>query len=268
MGKTVFRFIMSVFILICCIGSLAGCSKKPSDDSLKKVLEAGELIVGFDENFPPMGFRNKSYEIVGFDIDFAREVCKRLGIELVLKPILWEEKENELNNGNIDCIWNGMCVNEERRESMNLSEPYLVNDLIFLVKRGSEIKNIEDLKGKKLGLQAGSSVENALAAAGMEKDFKIVRANDNIVLFKMIDAGALDVLLLDSLFAYYYIADTEKEYYILPSILETEDISIGFRKNDATLRDGIQEVINEMKKDGKLGEISVNWFGADVTKVK
>ena len=109
-----------------------------------------------------MGFRNENNEIVGFDIDVAKEVAKRLGVELKLQPISWSAKEQELNSYNIDCIWNGMSVNEEREKAMCLSLPYLENNMSFVVKKDSNINSLEDLKGKKIGVQSGSTAEEIL----------------------------------------------------------------------------------------------------------
>ena len=97
-----------------------------SDDSLKKIKDKGEFILGLDDSFPPMGY-DKNGEIVGYDIDLAREVCSRMGVTLKLQPINWDQKEMELESGTIDCIWNGMTINEERIEKMNMSEPYMAN---------------------------------------------------------------------------------------------------------------------------------------------
>lgn len=95
-----------------------------------------------------MGFRNENNEIVGFDIDVAKEVCKRLNVELVIQPISWNAKEQELNSGNIDCIWNGMSITEERKQAMLLSDSYMKNRMVFITKQDSNLKTLEDLKTK------------------------------------------------------------------------------------------------------------------------
>ncbi|MDE5564466.1 MAG: transporter substrate-binding domain-containing protein, partial [Oscillospiraceae bacterium] len=96
-----------------------------ADDSLQKVLDSGEFVLGLDASFPPMGFTDENNNIIGFDIDVAQEVCDRMGVTLVTQPIIWDAKEQDLNAGRIDCIWNGMSINPSREEAMNLSEPYM-----------------------------------------------------------------------------------------------------------------------------------------------
>ncbi len=259
---------VSFFLIMLLTCSFWGCGEKTEDDSLKKVLDSGELVLGLDENFPPMGFRDAEGNLTGFDLDLADEVCRRLGVKLTLRPIDWDCKEDDLNEGRIDCIWNGLSVSPERAESMNLSDPYLKNELIFAASKGSGIKTINDLNGKKIGVQSGSSAQDALKRSDKLHGTETVTADDNVKLLEQLEAGELDAVFMDSIFAYFYISEYNKDYYILPTVLETEDIAIGFRKNDNTLRDKVQAVLSEMKADGTLAEISTNWFGTDVTTVR
>ena len=132
--------IFAMFAAFACAAVLSACndqkaeSKAQADESLNKVKAAGEFVLGLDDSFPPMGFRDKDNNIVGFDIDLATEVCARLGVKLKTQPISWDAKEQELNTGKIDCIWNGMSVDSARAKAMNLSDPYLKNRMIFTVK--------------------------------------------------------------------------------------------------------------------------------------
>lgn len=253
---------------IVCLLVISGCNKESRDASLQKILDSGELVLGLDSNFPPMGFVDENGEITGFDIDLAEETCRRMGVKLVKKPINWEDKEKELNNGNIDCIWNGLSMSSSRDEEMSLSEPYMKNDLIFAVSNDSGIKTLKDLKGKKVGVQSGSIAETSIAASKISSDIIMVKEADNVHLFNMLEEGFLDSVYMDSVFAYYYISENNKNYYILPTVLETGNYVIGFRKNDTALRDRVQEVLLEINADGTLKEISTKWFGTDVTTVR
>lgn len=239
-----------------------------SDDSLQKILDAKKLVLGLDASFPPMGFTDSANEIVGFDIDVAQEVCNRLGIELVKQPINWDAKEEDLNLGKIDCIWNGMSINPARAEAMNLSEPYMKNEMIFVVPGSSDIKSMDDLKGKTVGVQTGSSAQEILEAADLFSEITETPLEDNITLLNQMELGFSDAVFLDSVVANYLITENNKDYVILPGNLEAEEYAIGFRKNDQSLRDKIQETLSAMKADGKLGEISTKWFGSDITTVK
>ena len=250
----------------------AGCGSSESaaqgDDSLKKVLQAGQLVLGLDTEFPPMGFIDETGEIVGFDIDVAREVCSRLGVTLVPKGIDWDHKEEELNSGAIDCIWNGMSVTPERAAAMNLSEPYMNNEQIFVVLGDSDVKEMQDLIGRRVGVQVGSTSQEALEASALYADVVVVASETHQENVRKLKEGEVDAILVDSVAAFYSVFSSDQLYYILPESLGQEEYAIGFRKGDQALRDRVQEIIGDMKADGTLGQISKKWFGSDITIVK
>ncbi len=240
------------------------------DSSLSYVQDKGTLVLGLDDSFPPMGYRDENNEIVGYDIDLATEVCKRLGVELKLQPIDWTAKENELNTKKIDCIWNGMSIDDERKQNMTLSIPYLDNSMAFVVKNDSGIKTLADMAGKKLALQSGSTAATALDEAA---DFKatlgeVVGLKDNMTALMDLEMGGVDVVLMDDVVANYYIATNNKPFELLEETLSTEEYAVGFRKGDEALANAVNEALQEMAKDGKLNEITQKWFGKDNTKIQ
>ena len=177
------------------------------DTSLEDLKSWGKFILGLDDSFPPMGFRDENNEIVGVDIDLAAEVCKRLGVELVVQPINWDSKELELTSGKIDCIWNGMTVTDERIEAMFLSKPYLDNRQVVIVEEGSKIAQVSDLAGKTVGLQKGSSAREAFDANPIASQVKeVVEYEDNVSAFLDLQAGRIDALLVDEVAGNYIIA--------------------------------------------------------------
>lgn len=257
-----------IIILIITIGVIF--VKKISDkNSIKSITEKGVFVLGLDDSFPPMGYRDDTNEIVGFDIDLAKEVCKRIGVELKLQPISWDAKEQELNSGNIDCIWNGMSKTDEREEAMSLSNAYMENSMIFVVKNGTSYKSIEDLKGKIIGVQSGSSAEELLTETEIYSDLKdIISYADNMTAFMDMEANQTDAVFVDEVLANYYIASNNKDYKVIYTNLEPEEYVIGFRKQDTELCNKINNILSEMKNDGSLAEISQKWFGKDVTTIK
>ena len=265
------KIILVAIIIIAIVAGIilaVNLGKKEEQDSLKRITEKGTLILGLDDSFPPMGFRNEENEIVGFDIDVANEVCKRLNVDLKLQPISWTSKEQELNSYNIDCIWNGMSINDERKEKMCLSIPYLKNSMSFVVKNESDILNLENLKDKKIGVQSGSTAEEILKESDIgDKIKEVVSYQDNITAFMDLEINQIDAVFLDNVVANYYIAENNKQYKVLAEGLEDEEYAIGFRKQDTTLCNKVNEILKEMKKDGSLGKISTKWFGKDITIV-
>ena len=179
------------------------------DGSLEYIKNKGEFILGLDETFAPMGFRDKDGNIVGFDIDLAKEVCSRMGVELKLQPISWDAKEMELSTKSIDCIWNGMSATPERVEAMNISKPYLVNRQVIVVAEDSGIKTKADLAGKKVATQSDSS---ALESLNNTPDFVATFA-DLIEYAKYDDAwldlkaGSVDAIAIDEVLINYYLGN-------------------------------------------------------------
>ena len=181
------------------------------DDSLQYILDKGELVLGLDDSFPPMGYSDsKTGEIVGFDIDLAEEVCKRLGVKLKKQPISWDAKEIELSSKNIDVIWNGMTVTDERIENMYLSKPYIANAQVIIVAEDSPIKTKADLAGKKVGLQKGSSALEAVEADtetynAIMNGGEIVQFDENLTAYLDLKAGRIDAFVVDKVVGEYII---------------------------------------------------------------
>lgn len=266
------KLILILAIIIIAIVAVVFATKtktKETGDSLSRILNKNTFILGLDDSFPPMGYRNENNEIVGFDIDVAKEVCKRLGVQLVIQSISWNAKEQELNSYNIDCIWNGMSINEKRKEVMSLSDSYMTNRMIFVVKNESNIQKLEDLTGKNIGVQSGSSAEETLEASNVYSQAKqVISYADNITAFMDMETNQTEAVFVDEVLANYYIASNNKNYRILDEALEEEQYAIGFRKQDTELCNKINEILKEMKTDGTLAKISTKWFGKDVTTIK
>ena len=247
---------------------LAGCSEKSSsvDDSLQKVKDAGKLVLGLDDTFAPMGFRDSSGEVVGFDIDLAKEVASRMGVELEIKPIDWSSSILSLNKGDIDVLWNGLTINESRKEKINFSKPYLNNRLVIVKPNNrGDINSKEDLAGKVLGVQVGSNDE-ALSLDPISKEAKEIRKYDvNVNAFLDLKAKRIDVVIIDEVAAQYYISEEKVDFVVVENSPLTEEFyGVGFRKTDAKLLTEVDRILDEMKADGKASEISQKWFAKDI----
>lgn len=250
--------------------AFVGCKKNGgADNSLEELKKRGEFVLGLDDSFPPMGFRDENNEIVGFDIDLAKEVAKRLGVTFRAQPINWDAKEQELSTGNIDCIWNGLTITEERLSMLSFTNPYLANEQVMVVRNNSGIKALSDMAGKTVGLQAGSSAADALdAAADFKKTLKgVVEFKENITALNDLEIGGVDGVVMDSVVANYSITTTGKPFAVLPEGLAPESYGIAFRKNDIALTKAVQGILEEMKADGTVGKISTKWFGSDITVI-
>ena len=260
--------IVGLILLVMMAGLvLVGCggkdAKAPAVGSKKKV------VIGLDDSFPPMGFRDEKNNIVGFDIDMAKEAAKRMGVEVEFKSIDWSAKEMELNGKRIDALWNGMNITEERKKNVLFSDPYMESKQLIFVLAGSPIKGAADLAGKVVGVQQSSIGEDVVnkdaKLKASLKEFKTYP--DMIAAFLDMKAGRLDAVVADEILGRYYMSKETGKYVAIEKPLgEVGIYGVGFRKDDKELRDKVQAALNEMKKDGTSAKISKQWFGADIVK--
>lgn len=182
------------------------------DDSWEKIKEKGKIIVGLDDSYPPMGFRDESGELVGYDIDLAKEAAKRLGVEIEFQPIDWDSKEMELTTGKVDCLWNGLSITDERIEELYFAKPYIANKQIIIVPEGSSIKTRADLKDKTVGLQKGSSSYDALTSDPVSKEVKEIKEYvNNVDAYNDLKAGRIDAFVVDSVVGEYMLAQDNQK---------------------------------------------------------
>ena len=228
----------------------------------------GTLIVGFDQDFPPMGFVGDNGEYTGFDLDLAKEVASRLGLEYKAQPIAWDSKDMELESGNIDCIWNGFTITG-REDDYTWTIPYMANKQVFVVANDSDIKSQADLAGKVVEVQADSSAEAALKEnQDLANTFgQLLTTPDYNTAFMDLEQGAVDAVAMDVIVAGYQIKQRNADFKILDDSLSEEEYGIGFKKGNTELRDKVQGALEEMAADGTLAKISDEWFGEDVTTI-
>ena len=233
--------------------------------------EKKQFVVGFDQNFPPMGFVGTDGEYTGFDLEVAAEVAKRLDMEFVAQPIEWASKDMELESGTIDCIWNGFTMSEERLKQYAWTDPYMDNKQVFVVKADSGIQTKEDLAGKVVEVQEESSAQTLLESDDFKalkesfKDSKLSSVPDYNTSFMNLESGAIDAIAMDSVVANYQIEQRNGGFVILDEALATEEYGVGFYKENTELRDQVQKTLEEMVEDGTLAKIATKWFGSDIT---
>lgn len=265
------KYFALLFAMVMTVSVLAGCGSgdnknetTPAKDTATE--ERTKLIVGFDAEYPPYGYRNEAGDYVGFDLDLAAEVCKRRGWELVKQPIDWDAKDMELNSGSIDCIWNGFTMTG-REESYTFSDPYVDNSIVFVVRADSGIKTKADLAGKVVMTQADSSALTALTNEEDNADNLALAASfasleqtgDYNSAFMNLEAGSIDAIAVDIGVAQYQLTSRGDTFVMLEEPLSTEQYAIGFKLGNTELRDQVQETLNEMLKDGTFDTIAANY---------
>ena len=215
----------------------------------------GELIVGLDDTFAPMGFRNESGELVGFDIDLAKAVGEKLGIEVTFQPIDWTAKDMELSSKRIDCIWNGMSATPERVEAYSLTKKYLNNKIIIMTLDPElKIATAEDLAGVTLATQGESA---ALETMQANEVWPNIEAN-------AMQGGRVQAIVVDQVLGEYKNANMETKMQVCEFDFGDDFYAIGCRKGETDLADKINEAIQALIDDGTAATISENWFGTNI----
>ncbi|MCR5833042.1 MAG: amino acid ABC transporter substrate-binding protein [Selenomonadaceae bacterium] len=261
-------FIAALILMMMVITGCGGSGGSGSDYKFDK-----KLVIGLDEEYAPMGFRDKDGNLIGFDIDLAKEAAKRLGTEFEFRPIDWDNKREEITSGNVDMLWNGTDITEERKEYMIYTKPYLENRQILMTKvnSGFDLYSESDLAGLRVGTQAGSSSRNYIESKPeLMESFKEFKTYLNFKeAYEALDKNEVDVIISDETIARYTIYQIPNKFELAEvTIGPVCEIGIGFRKDEVALRDTIQKVFDEMIADGTTKKISEKWFHADIIKYR
>ncbi len=250
--------------------ALAGCSQTKDEagsDTWSDMETKGEVVMGLDDTFAPMGFRDSSGNLVGFDVDLANEVGSRIGLKIKFQPIDWSLKETELQAGNIDLIWNGYTITPAREEKVAFSKPYLENSQIIVTMADSPVNSKADLAGKSLAVQKESSAYEAVMNSADFVDTlgqDLIQFDTNNEAFMDLEAKRVDAIVVDEVLARYYMKlRGEEKYKVLSDNFGDELYGIGMRKSDVTLLEKVNKAMDDMRADGKYDEIYAKWFATN-----
>ena len=255
-----FKKITCGLLMVACAAALmTGCGLKGTKT----------FTVGFDAEYPPYGYMDDNGEYTGFDLELAEEVCKLQGWELKKQPIAWDSKDNELNSGSIDCIWNGFTING-REDDYTWSVPYVDNSQVIVVNVDSGIVNFAGLAGKTVGVQTASAALSVLTDDEGQKALaatfgKLQEFGDYNTAFVELEAGSIDALAMDIGVAQYQIKGRGDEFIILDEKLNAEQYGVGFKKGNEELRDKINKSLMELKANGKFDELAKKYNLSDMT---
>lgn len=253
------KLLLTGFALLLTVG-LAGCGSSEKDS-----MEKDKLIAGFDNTFAPMGFK-KDGKNVGFDIDMAKEISKKIGKEIEFQNIDWDLKESELESGSIDLIWNGYSVTEKRKEQVLFSDPYMENRQLIITTDETAITTKADLAGKTVSVQKNSSAYDAVmkdeAFVETLDGGKLTQFDTNNDCFMDLESGRSDAIVVDETLARYYIRQQSNgvNYVYLDENFGAEEYAIGMRKTDKELGKQINKALKELTEDGTYDEIKAKWF--------
>ncbi|WP_075618805.1 amino acid ABC transporter substrate-binding protein [Paenisporosarcina indica] len=252
------RSIMIILAILTVFLVLAGCNESGGKDS------SDTLVIGIDDKFAPMGFRDEHNEIVGFDIDLATAAAEKMGKKVTFQPIDWKTKETELSSNRIDLIWNGYTITDERKEKVLFTKPYLENAQVVVTLADSDLVKLDDLVGKTVGLQSLSSAAEALSANPINSEIKTVTEfSDNVMALTDLKIGRVDAVVIDEVVINYYMTKEKDTFKLLEESLAPEEYGVGVKKGNEELLEELQKALDEMNEDGTAAEISEKWFDGD-----
>ena len=279
------KFIAMLLFGTLCLSTLAGCGsgsgeKKDAAEGTEAgqqaeesdwayIQDKGELTIGMTL-FAPMNYYDDDNNFVGFDTELATAVGEKLGVKVNFEEINWDSKEIELNSKNIDCIWNGMCITEERKENMSVSAPYLYNTQAMVMKADREDEIMKSVKGLTVTAEQGSTGEGKMDGSIEDDDTVVVSAKDyfaesNYVpsdsmakALMEVKSGTADVALVDSVCALAMVGP-ETDYADMVVNMDNQfgqqEYGIAFRKGSDTT-DKVNEAIQALYDEGKVSEIA------------
>lgn len=258
------KMVKSMVMLIILGLMLSACQKQENGVQKKgENTSQNAYVIGLDDTFAPMGFVDENGELVGFDIDLAKEIASRKNFDIRFQSIDWAMKETELNTKNIDMIWNGYSISEERKEKVAFSNPYFEDKQLVITMQDSPISAIEDIKGKKLALQAESTALDAVKNyTGLFENLgELIEYPSNNEVFQDLQTGRCDVIVVDEALGRYYMKkNSDIAFRVLEQDLGSEFMAVGLRKEDTELCELINQGLEEIKADGTYDKIKAKWL--------
>ena len=256
----IFAFVAAMALSVAALAGCSSNSSEGSDAASGDAAASNELIVGFDQSYPPYGFMGDDGNFTGFDLDLAAEVAERNGWTVKYEPIDWDAKDTLLNSGAITCIWNGFTM-EGREDDYTFSEPYMLNEQVVVVKADSGIASHQDLAGKTVMTQVDSAALDVLqneeeggqaALAATFKELQTIGDYNNA--FMQLESGMVDAVACDLSIAEYQIAAKPDVYKKLEP-LSTEHYAVGFKLGDDELAKTVSDTLKAMNEDGTVKQL-------------
>ncbi len=271
--KRILALILAAMMLACLF---AGCANDANlDDSntfsdggdatatsdADYIMNNGKMIIGMTLFAPMNYYDNTTNELIGFETEFGKAVCEKIGVTPEFVEINWDSKEIELNAKNIDCIWNGMTITDERKANMEISDPYMQNRQVMVVKKENLEKFSEGVIGAAVVAEAGSAGEELATGDEFFKDSAFTPVDSMAKALMDVAAGTSDVAIVDYVTSIGSIGagtDFEDLVAIEEREFAPEQYGIAFRKGSdmATI---VNNTIDELIADGTLDAIAAKY---------
>lgn len=264
------RVLMCISAMLVIAFAVTACGSAATESaattSVAAASEQKVLKVGVDDTYPPMEFKDDKNVTVGFDIDFATEVAKRLDMKAEFISNDWAGIFLALESSKFDVVISSVSRNEDRMKTYAMTTPYIANAQVIVVPAdNTTILKPEDLKGKNVGVQIGTTADESCAEYLKTTKFTLKQYDQVIQPFSDMKVGRIDAIIVDEVVARYYVQKDPKSFKVSGARLTNEPIGMCFAKNNAELRDKAQKVLGDMFADGTMKTLSEKWFGEDLT---
>ena len=249
--------IVAFAIMLVLSFTLSACGGAASDKVLK---------IGVDDSYPPMEYKDDKNATVGFDVDLANEIGKKLGMKVEFISTAWDGIFQALNTDKFDTIISSVSITDERLQNFALTKPYIANaQVIVVAPDNNSIKEAKDLAGKKVGCQVNTTAHDSAKKFLETTKFDLSTYDQVIQPFADLKTGRLDAVIVDEVVARYYVVQDPKSFKVSSGKLTNEPIGICFKKSNTAMRDKVDKIIVDLRNDGTLKKISQKWFGEDLT---
>ncbi|ULT59471.1 basic amino acid ABC transporter substrate-binding protein [Neobacillus drentensis] len=231
-------------------------------DNIKK---QGVIKIAVDDTFPPMEYRDDQNKLVGFDIDLATAISKELGVKVEFVPTAWDGILPGLDAKRYDIIMSSMNITDERKQKVDFVE-YMKLGQVVAVKTGNPLKiqTKEDLSGKTVGVQLGTTSESAAKEIKGIKELKTYNGYTDV--FNDLGLGRLQGVIVAEAVGRYYKTSKPDAFDVVGSSFQSLPVGIAVRKGDNDLEAALQKAIAAAKDNGTYTEVSKKWFGTDKSK--
>jgi cystine transport system substrate-binding protein len=263
MRKSLFLSIVAFLF----IGVLAGCSSNKEasgskkDKVLDRIKESKVLKVGFEGTYPPFNFLNDKQKYDGFDVDISKEIAKRIGVKAEFVATKWDSLLGGLKSDKFDIIIGQMSVTEERKKSVDFTDPYVVTGSVLVTRKDtSNITKLEDIKGKNVGVGGGTTFEEVAKSVDGANVKLYKTVNDYIA---DLENNRLDVIINDQLLMSYNIKEKSLPIKITSGILNKDEIGMAIKKGNEDFVKKVNKSLADIKEDGTYKEIYKKWFGTE-----
>ncbi len=265
------KLLCLVLALVMCAG-FAACGQPAANDAqsdLAYIKEKGEMVIGITL-FAPMNYNDENGELTGFETEFAKAVCEKLGVTPKFQEINWDSKEIELNAKNIDCIWNGMTITEERKQNMQVTDPYMNNRQVLVAKAENAEKYAESVDGLAIVAEQGSTGEELANNDEFFANANYTAVDSQAKGLLDVKAGTSDAVIVDYVLSIGSIGEgTDFEDLVVVETKEfgVDPYGVAFRKGSDTEAE-VTKIMKELAADGTLTKIAEKYKLQDLLTMK